>query len=56
MLGKGGARIKSIGTAARAELERLLGRRAHLMLRVKVEEDWAERREHYRALGLDYDV
>jgi len=56
LLGKGGARIKAIGLAARQELERLLGRRVHLMLHVKVEEDWQERPELYRALRLDFEV
>lgn len=53
VIGKGGARIKSIGEAARLELERILGHRVHLFLRVKVL-DWSERPEHYRALGLDF--
>ncbi|MGB8273763.1 MAG: GTPase Era [Alphaproteobacteria bacterium] len=55
VVGKGGQRIKSIGAAARAEMEQVFGHRVHLFLHVKVEE-WAERREHYRALGLEYDV
>jgi GTP-binding protein Era len=55
VIGKAGARIKSIGAAARAELERMLGRKVHLFLHVKVRE-WTERAEHYRALGLDFDV
>ncbi len=56
LLGKGGARIKAIGLAARLELEQLLGRRVHLMLHVKVQEDWQERPELYRALRLDFEV
>ncbi|MCH7711191.1 MAG: GTPase Era, partial [Proteobacteria bacterium] len=36
VLGKGGARIKSIGSAARAELERVMARRVHLFIHVKV--------------------
>jgi GTP-binding protein Era len=55
VIGKGGARIKAIGTAARAELERLTGQKVHLFLHVKVAE-WAERPEHYRALGLEFDA
>ncbi len=54
VLGKGGRRIKSIGTAARAELERLFGRRVHLFIHVKVRRDWIEKPEHYRAMGLDF--
>ena len=56
VLGKGGARIKAIGSAARHELAELLGRRVHLMLHVKVAPDWQERPELYRALRLDFDV
>lgn len=56
VLGKGGQRIKTIGAAARAELEAFLERRVHLFLWVKQREDWAEDPERYRALGLDYDV
>jgi GTP-binding protein Era len=54
VLGKGGARIKAIGEAARIELEELLDRRVHLFLFVKVRKDWGEDPERYRDLGLDY--
>ncbi len=56
VLGKGGQRIKSVGAAARAELEEMLGCRVHLFLFVKVREKWGEDRERYRDLGLDFDV
>jgi GTPase len=56
VLGEGGQRIKAIGARARAELERMLDRRVHLFLFVKVRENWVEDRERYSALGLDYDV
>jgi GTP-binding protein Era len=55
-LGDKGQRIKTIGTRARAELERLLDRRVHLFLFVKVRENWIEDPERYAALGLDYNV
>ena len=54
VLGKGGQTIKVIGEAARRELEHLLERRVHLFLFVKVRENWAESREHYRELGLEF--
>lgn len=54
VLGKGGAQIKKLGAAARAELEKLLERRVHLFLFVRVTADWADDRERYRAMGLDY--
>jgi GTPase len=56
VLGEGGQRIKAIGARARAELERMLDRRVHLFLFVKVRENWVEDRERYTALGLDYDA
>jgi GTP-binding protein Era len=54
VLGKGGATIKLIGELARKELEELFERRVHLFLFVKVREDWAEQREHYREMGLEF--
>jgi GTP-binding protein Era len=54
VLGKGGTQIKAIGAASRAELEKLLERRVHLFLFVRVTENWADDREQYRAIGLDY--
>jgi GTP-binding protein Era len=54
VLGKGGATIKKIGELARTEMEDIFGRRVHLFLFVKVREDWAEQREHYREMGLEY--
>jgi GTPase len=54
VLGKGGSQVKLIGQASRHELERLLGRRVHLFLFVRVSEDWAEDRAHYDAIGLDF--
>jgi GTPase len=54
VLGKGGAQIKKLGAAARAELEKLLERRVHLFLFVRVTPDWAEDRERFTAIGLDY--
>ncbi len=56
VLGEGGQRIKAIGARARAELERMLERRVHLFLFVKVRENWIDDRERYAALRLDYDA
>jgi len=55
VLGKGGAVIKEIGMAARKELADILGKPAHLFLRVKVSERWQESRERFSAIGLDFD-
>ncbi|ANY20387.1 GTPase Era [Tsuneonella dongtanensis] len=54
VLGKGGSRIKAIGEAARAELSEVLGQKVHLFLHVKVEENWAESREIFEEIGLDW--
>ena len=54
VLGKGGARIKALGEAARAELTELLGRKVHLFLHVKVNPKWEEDRGLYREIGLDW--
>lgn len=54
LLGKGGRTIKAIGELARHEMEELFGRRVHLFLFAKVRENWAESREHYEAMGLEY--
>ncbi len=54
VLGKGGARIREIGTKSREQLEAMLERRVHLNLFVKVREEWAEDAERYREMGLDY--
>ena len=54
VLGKGGARLKAIGEAARKELTDLLGVKVHLFLHVKVDERWTEDKEIYEELGLDW--
>ena len=54
VLGKRGARIKAIGEAARKELAEMLGVKVHLFLHVKVDENWAESREIYEEIGLDW--
>lgn len=56
ILGKNGQTIKWIGQKAREELELLMGRRVHLFLHVKTDDRWAERRELYGPLGLDFDA
>ena len=54
VLGKGGIRIKAIGEAARKELSEVLGVKVHLFLHVKVEENWADSREIFEEIGLDW--
>ncbi len=54
VVGKGGSRIKRIGEAARLEIQELFDMRVHLKLHAKVQENWAERAENYRLMGLDF--
>lgn len=54
VLGKQGSRIKAIGEAARAELAEMLGVKVHLFLHLKVDEKWAESREIFEEIGLDW--
>ncbi|MBX6723886.1 MAG: KH domain-containing protein, partial [Dactylosporangium sp.] len=43
LIGKGGSMLKSIGQAARAEIEAVLGSRVYLDLHVKVKPNWRDR-------------
>jgi GTPase len=40
VIGKGGERLRDVGTRARAEIEALLGRHVYLNIRVKVAKEW----------------
>jgi GTP-binding protein Era len=52
VLGKGGKTIKQIGTEARRDVERLLGTRIYLDLKVKVNPGWRSDRKFLERLGL----
>jgi GTP-binding protein Era len=52
-LGPKGATIKSVGQAAREELQAFLGRKVHLFLQVKVRANWQDEAERYTEMGLD---
>lgn len=54
VLGKGGSKIKSIGEASRKELAVLLETKVHLFLHVKVDERWADAKEIYEEIGLEW--
>ena len=56
VLGKGGQTLKWIGQKSREELTELFERTVHLFLHVRVRENWAEEREAYSAMGLDFEV
>jgi GTP-binding protein Era len=54
VLGKGGATIKAISTAARQEIAAMIEAPVHLFLFVKVREAWADDPERYREMGLEF--
>ena len=56
VLGKNGQTLKWIGQKSREELTELLDRPVHLFLHVKVDERWADKREFYGDMGLDFDA
>jgi GTP-binding protein Era len=55
VVGAGGRQIKNIGEESRSELEKLLERRVHLFLFVKVREKWGDDPDSYNEFGLDFN-
>ena len=53
VVGKGGGRLKQVGTAARVDLKKQLGQPVHLELWVKVKQNWADNEKDLHALGFD---
>jgi GTP-binding protein Era len=53
VVGRGGAMIKRIGTAAREDLERLFGTRVFLDLHVRVKSEWREDDAVLNRIGLE---
>ena len=53
LIGRNGSMVKSIGTAARREIERELGRRIHLDLAVKVRRGWRGDEAILDRLGIE---
>jgi GTP-binding protein Era len=56
VVGKAGQTLKWIGQKAREELTAILDRPVHLFLHVQVDERWADKREFYGDVGLDFDA
>ena len=52
VIGKGGARLKEVGTTARRQIERLLGTKVFLELRVKVAKNWQQDPKQLGRLGF----
>jgi len=53
LIGAGGRMVKAIGTGARKEIERLLGRRVHLDLHVRVRKGWRRDEALLDRLGIE---
>ena len=52
IIGKGGARLKEVGTNARKQIEHILGSRIYLHLHVKVAKDWQRDPKQLGKLGF----
>jgi GTPase len=52
VIGKGGARLREVGTAARGQIEKLLGTNVYLDLRVKVAKNWQRDPKQLGRLGF----
>ncbi len=52
VIGRGGSRLRAVGTHARREIEALLGTRVFLDLRVKVAKDWQRDPKQLQRLGF----
>ncbi len=55
VIGDKGARLKSIGTRARKDIETLIDRKVFLQLWVKVKSGWSDSEASLRSLGYDAD-
>lgn len=54
VIGRGGAQLKRIGTAARHDIQDQWGVNARLHLFVRVEPDWENKAENYEEQGLEF--
>ena len=52
VVGAGGRTIRRIGTRSRGKIERFLGHRVYLELRVRVLANWRRQSNHLRLLGF----
>lgn len=51
LIGKGGEKLKKLGSKARIEIEQLTGKKANLQLFVKVREKWRDKESYLRGYG-----
>lgn len=55
VIGRGGEMLKKIGTAARQDIEKMLGEKIFLELKVTVRENWARQAKFMKELGYVHD-
>ena len=55
LIGRGGARLKKVGQAAREDLEKFLDKKVFLQLQVKVSDDWRNDERKLRAFGYEQE-
>ncbi len=53
IIGKGGEKLKHIGSLARTDIERFLGNKVYLELWVRVKEDWRNRENFISDIGFE---
>ena len=51
IIGKGGSKLKKVGTEARKDIETFFGKKVYLELFVKVEDNWRNRENKLRSFG-----
>ena len=54
LIGKGGEDIKRVGTEARIDMERFLGKKVFLELFVKVEKEWRKSENKLKRFGYSF--
>ena len=55
VIGKNGSMLKEIGTRARKEMERFLGKKVFLETYVKTLKNWRDEEKYFQELGFDDD-
>ena len=55
VLGKGGQQVKKIGEEARRDISEMMDKKAHLKIHVRVTKNWADNKENFEVMGLDFD-
>jgi GTP-binding protein Era len=54
IIGKNGQAIKQMGTDARKDIEKFIGKKVYLELSVKVEKDWRDKEQSLKRFGYQF--